>query len=137
MRKKEYYIIKLKPPPNQKMQMIKKEKQQTYILKEEKDKKGNIYNKEVFEQNHFVQKFNTIKNPLKQPDGKSPVNNIHNIPEAIINSDSQNSQNTDKFHKIINNLKDLDDYNNINGKNKNYRKDYWLPKRKKDKQSHD
>ena len=119
-RKKEYYIIKLKPPPYQKIQMIKKEKEQTNIIKEEKDKKGNIYNKEAFEQNHFVQKFNTIKNPLKQPDGKSPVNNSQSIPEVISNSDSLNSQNTDKFHKKINNLKDLDDYNNINGKNKNY-----------------
>ena len=114
---KEYCNIKLKQPVYNKIQAIKNEEKSK--IKEEKDKENKDKNEEN-DQTHFIQKFNTIKNPLKQTDTKISVNNSQSIPEVINNCDPQSSISNDKFHKKINYLETNDDINsNINGNNEN------------------
>ena len=69
--------------------------------------------KDEYEQNKIAQKFNTIKNPLKQIDGKTSVNNSQSIPEVINNSDSQNSQNSRQINKSIYVPKEINKHINI------------------------
>jgi hypothetical protein len=123
--KKEFYNIKLKTPPYKKLKIINNELEEINKINEEKDRENNIYG-----QNKLAQKFNTIKNPLKQNDSskRSSVNISQSIPEIISNSDSQNSQNNinnklyEKSNIIINNY-DIpgqnNDFNTIKV-NKNY-----------------
>ena len=105
--KKEYHSIKLKTPPYKKLKIINNnEFEEKNKIKEERE--NNIYN-----QNKLAQKFNTIKNPLKQNDSKrSSVNISQSIPEIINNSDTQNSQNNNnKFNEKQNYLKNNYDIN--------------------------
>ena len=114
---KEACNIKLKQPVYNKIQAIKNEEKSK--IKEERDKENKDKNEEN-DQTHFIQKFNTIKNPLKQTDSKISVNNSQSIPEVINNCDPQSSISNDKFHKKINYFETNDDINNnINGNNEN------------------
>ena len=114
---KEVCNIKLKQPVYNKIQSIKNEEKSK--IKEERDKENKDKNEEN-DQTHFIQKFNTIKNPLKQTDSKISVNNSQSIPEVINNCDPQSSISNDKFHKKINYFETNDDINNnINGNNEN------------------
>ena len=112
---KENCNIKLKQPSYNKIQVIKNEEKIKTI--EEKDKENTDKNEEN-NQNHFIQKFNTIKNPLKQNDTLISVNNSQSIPEVINNCDPQSSINNDQFQKKINYLEENDDIN-INANNEN------------------
>ena len=112
---KEYCNIKLKQQSYNKIQGIKNEENSK--IKEEKNKENEDKNEEN-DQTHFIQKFNTIKNPLNQIDSKISVNNSQSIPEVISNCDPQNSSNNDKFHKKINYFEEYDDIN-INTNNEN------------------
>ena len=123
--KKEFYNIKLKTPPYKKLKIINNELEEINKINEERERENNIYG-----QNKLAQKFNTIKNPLKQNDSskRSSVNISQSIPEIISNSDSQNSQNNinnklyEKSNIIINNYDNPgqnNDFNTIKA-NKNY-----------------
>ena len=122
---KEYCSIKLKQPSYHKIHSIKNEEK--CKIKEEKEIEIDKDNKDKNEENDqtpFIQKFNTIKNPLKQMDTKISVNNSQSIPEVISNCDPQSSsKSNDKFHKKINYFEENDDIN-INGNNENNNKKY-------------
>ena len=117
--KKEY--IKLKPPPYKMLKIINSEL-------EEINKKNSEIVENVHQNEENAQKFNTIKNPLKQTDSKASDNNSQSIPEniSINNSDTQNSQNLEKIiekaniSKDINKLKsnNMNLINDFNNKNK-------------------
>ena len=110
---KEHYNIKLKPPPPYKLlKIINTELEEINKAKEERE--NNIYG-----QNKFSQKFNTIKNPLKQNESKISINNSQSIPEIINNSDSQNSQNNNIIYEKSNIIKDTNKYE-INGQNNDF-----------------
>ena len=107
--KKEYYNAKLKKPQYKRLKIINEELEE---INKKMDEKETVNQKEEYEQNQLAQKFNTIKNPLKQIDGKISVNNSQSIPEIISNSDSQNSQILDKINDKLNIIKDINKYNN-------------------------
>ena len=116
---KKEYNIKLKPPPYKLLKIINNEFEE--MNKKDNEKENNNYNninnninhKDEQEQNQLAQKFSTIKNPLKQIDSKISVNNSQSIPEVINNSDSQNSQNYEKFNKNVNVPKEVNKQINI------------------------
>ena len=73
---KKNYNIKFKPPPNKRLKIINTELEEINKIKEER-KDNNFYKDE------FSTKFNNIKNPLIQTNGKSSTNNSQSIPEII------------------------------------------------------
>ena len=109
---KKNYNIKLKPPPYKRLKIINTELEEINKNKEEK-KDDNFYKGE------FSSKFNNIKNPLIQTNGKSSTNNSQSIPE-IINSEIHNkkienikSRNESKLLKLDFQQKDINN-NKIN-----------------------
>jgi len=83
----KHFNIKLKPPPFKRLKIINTDLEEKNKIKEER--KDNNYHKEV----EYANKFNNIKNPLIQTNGKSSTNNSQSIPEIINNSGFQNQKN--------------------------------------------
>ena len=83
----KHFNIKLKPPPFKRLKIINTDLEEKNKIKEER--KDNNYHKEV----EYANKFNNIKNPLIQTNGKSSTNNSQSIPEMINNSGFQNQKN--------------------------------------------
>ena len=114
----KYFNVKLKPPPYRRLKIINTVFEEKKIIKEER-KDNNYYRDE------FSSKFNNIKNPLIQTNGKSSNNNSQSIPE-IINSEFQNLQNENK-----NNIKEKKSIENeIFHKEKNIKINYHYKKEK-------
>ena len=82
---KRNYNIKFKPPPYKRLKIINTELEE--INKNKEERKDNNYYK-----GEFSSKFNNIKNPLMQTNGKSSTNNSQSIPE-IINQEINNKKN--------------------------------------------
>ena len=109
----KYFNVKLKPPPYRRLKIINTDLEEKQNNKEER--KDNNYNKE-----EFSSKFNNIKNPLIQTNGKSSNNNSQSIPE-IINSELQNI----KKENIKNTKEKKLIENEISHKEKNIKINYY------------
>ena len=97
---KKYLNIKLKPPPPcKRLKIINTELEEKIKLKEER-KDDNYY------KDDFSSKFNNIKNPLIQTNGRSSINNSQSIPEIINNSEFQNQKNEKVQKENNNDIKD-------------------------------
>ena len=114
----KYFNVKLKPPPYRRLKIINTDLEEKQNNKEER--KDNNYNKE-----EFSSKFNNIKNPLIQTNGKSSNNNSQSIPE-IINSELQNI----KKENIKNTKEKKLIENEISHKEKNIKINYYYKKEK-------
>ena len=128
---KKYFNIKLKSPPFRRLKIINTDLEEK-IKNREESKDNNFYKED------FNPKFNNIKNPLIQANGKSSINNTQSIPEIINTNSEFKNQNNENQNLNVENLKDIKKPNFLakeasNNSNINYNKINYHYRKEKEK----